>query len=396
MPRVLRIINRFNLGGPTYNAAYLSKYLNGDFKTLLVGGANDETEENSEYIVRSLGLRPLIIPEMKRSISPRNDMIAYAKIKEIIRRFKPDIVHTHASKAGALGRRAATVMEVPVVVHTFHGHVFDAYFNSVKSAFYRGIERNLADHTTKIVALSENQRDDLVKKYKICAREKIEIVPLGFDLDRFRVDMEIKRSAFRKEYLVDDDEIAVGIIGRVVPIKNHSFFLDAVKYVLENTDKKIRIFIIGDGEDRPLIEEKTAALGIPFINTHLADHIEKVTVTFTSWIKDIDVVMAGLDIIALTSLNEGTPVSLIEAQAANKPIVSTAVGGIKNVVIPGVTALLSPKGNLNQFSQNMLALVEKESMRKKMGNDGWDFVARKFHYTRLVNDMQNLYYSLLG
>ncbi len=133
MPRVLRIINRFNLGGPTYNASYLTKYLAPDFETYLLGGQKDESEENSEYIVRDLGLTPMILPEMRRTINPMKDLVAYSKIKAIIKEFKPDIVHTHASKAGALGRRAAFFSGVPIIIHTFHGHVFDSYFSGIKS-----------------------------------------------------------------------------------------------------------------------------------------------------------------------------------------------------------------------------------------------------------------------
>ena len=144
---VLRIINRFNLGGPTYNAAYLTKYLGDDYETLLVGGSQNETEANSEYIVKSLGIEPMIIAQMHRSINPVLDIEAYNKLKKIIREFRPHIVHTHASKAGALGRRAAFFMNVPVVVHTFHGHVFDSYFSKMQSSFYIRLERQLAKKT---------------------------------------------------------------------------------------------------------------------------------------------------------------------------------------------------------------------------------------------------------
>jgi len=394
MPKVLRIINRFNLGGPTYNAAYLSKYLAPEFETLLIGGEKDDTEENSEFIVRNLGLKPIIIPEMKRSLNIKYDYIAYQKIKEIIKKFKPDIIHTHASKAGALGRYAAINEKVPVIVHTFHGHVFDAYFNNFQATFYKRTERNLAKKSSKIIAISEKQKFDLTDKYKICGKDKVEVIPLGFDLSRFREHMDDKRKDFRQKYNIEEDEIAIGIIGRIVPIKNHTMFLYAIRNLQQSTSKKIRAFIVGDGEDRKKIEAKATELNIDF--TTNANITQKATLTFTSWIKEADWVNAGMDIIALTSLNEGTPVSLIEAQASNKPIVTTAVGGIEDVVLKNKTALLSNAQDFKTFDENLLSLVENNLLRKELSNDGWNFVKNKYHYTRLVEDMKQLYYKLLG
>lgn len=393
MPRVLRIINRFNLGGPTYNAAYLSKYLAPEFETLLVGGTIDETEASSEFIVDNLGLKPLIIPEMKRPFNLFADHKAYKRIEKIISEFKPDIVHTHASKAGALGRLAAHKMNVPVIVHTFHGHVFDAYFGRLSSFFYINVEKYLAKISSKIIALSENQKNDLCEKYKICPEEKIEVIPLGFDLSEFQENIEEKRNNFRKEYHIKINEIAIAIIGRIVPIKNHKLFLEALKYVTERTTVNIRVFIVGDGESMINVQNKAHKLGLSF--TENKNESQKHLITFTSWIKEVDVVIAGVDIIALSSLNEGTPVSLIEAQAGSKPIVSTKVGGIENIVIPGVTALLSPNNNTAAFAENLLKVIESENLRNEMSSKGWEFVGERFHFTRMVKDTRELYYNLL-
>lgn len=200
MPKVLRILNRFNLGGPTYNAAYLTKYLAPDFETLLVGGAIDEHEESSMHITDRLGLTPLIIPEMKREISPFNDYKAYQTIKKIIKDFKPDIVHTHASKSGLLGRMAASAMQVPVIIHTFHGHVFHSYFGKAKSEIYQKLERYAAQKSSAIIAISEKQKHELCNIYRICTPEKTHIIPLGFELDKFNTNKEEKRSLFRKRW----------------------------------------------------------------------------------------------------------------------------------------------------------------------------------------------------
>ncbi len=395
MPRVLRIINRFNLGGPTYNAAYLSRYMPPEFETLLVGGEKDDSEDSSEFIVKSLGLDPIIIPEMKREIDLKNDYEAYRKMVNIIKEFKPDIVHTHASKAGTIGRLAASNMNVPAIVHTFHGHVFHSYFGKMKTVMYKNIERNLARRSSTIIAISEKQKTELCLIHRICKPEKIKVIPLGFDLSRFNENMDEKRMRFRSRYHLEDDEIAIGIIGRIVPVKNHRLFLEAMKIVMQQSKKKLRFFIIGDGEDRLRVEGIAKDLELDFVDATLSNEIKPLT--FTSWIKEIDVACAGLDIIALTSLNEGTPVSLIEAQAANKPIVTTNVGGIENVVIDGVTALLShSKTDAKQFADRLLEATESDEKRQEMSRVGWDHVRNKFHYTRLVRDMTDLYYELLA
>lgn len=393
MPKVLRILNRFNLGGPTYNAALLSKYMAPEFETLLIGGEKDQTEETSLFIVKNLGLDPLILPKMKRAVSLTSDLQTYCKLKSIIKEFKPDIVHTHAAKAGFIGRIAAHNCKVPVIVHTFHGHVFHSYFNSTKTGIYKNLERYAAGLSDGIIAISEKQKFELAKIHNICSEEKIKVIPLGFDLLKFQQNSQEKRKSFRSTYNIEDDEVAIGIIGRLVPIKNHKLFLEALKKVLEKTSKKVRAFIVGDGEERTNLEKLANNLNIEF---SFGDLKKKAPLTFTSWIKDIDWVNAGVDIIALTSLNEGTPVSLIEAQAAGKPIVTTAVGGIEDVVINGETAFLSASGDPDGFAEKLLKLIEDKALRAKMGQAGPDFVNKKYQYSRLVHDMELYYNSLLS
>ncbi len=393
MKRILRIINRFNLGGPTYNAAYLTKYLSPDYETMLIGGIKNDDEDSSEYILNQLGIDSTVIPEMRRSINAFQDIAAYNKIKKIIKDFKPDIVHTHASKSGMLGRRAAFSMKVPVVVHTFHGHVFHSYFNSIKTQTFISLERRLAKKSSGIIAISDIQKEELSNTYNIAEPSKITVIPLGFDLLRFHENQEEKRKIFRTENHLENDEIAIGIVGRLVPIKNHSLFVEAIAKVKKSTGKKIRGFIIGDGECRTEIEDLAHNLNLvisPNGTTTL-----KPDIRFSSWMRKVDYAYAGLDIVALTSNNEGTPVSLIEAQASGKPIVSTNVGGISNIVIPGQTALLSETGDCATFYKNLETLVRKPDLRKKMSEKGWDFVRDKFHYSRLIEDTAKYYEKLL-
>lgn len=394
MPKVLRIINRFNLGGPTFNAALLTKYMEPKYETLLIGGKEQATEESSKFILDELGIEPHLIEEMQRDVGLKNDRAAYKKIKQIIKTFKPDIIHTHASKAGAIGRTAGIAYGKAKMVHTFHGHVFHSYFGKLKTNVYKNIERTLALKTDKIVAISNRQKLELSKKYRICSEDKIEVIPLGFDLNKFNNNQEQKRTDFRREYNIDQNEIAIGIIGRLVPIKNHKLFIKAINNIITRTDKSIRAFIVGDGSERESLKQYTKELGLDFLNGDFAPD-KKATIHFTSWIKDIDKVNAGMDIIALSSLNEGTPVSLIEAQASSKPIVSTKVGGVSNIVLQNETALLAKNDDLEDFSNQLLRLINDDELRSSMGHLGWEHVREKFHFTRLVNDMDNLYQKLL-
>jgi len=393
MPKVLRIINRLNLGGPTYNAANLTKYIDGDFETLLVSGMTDASEESSEFILQKMDLHPVYIKEMYRELNPLRDYKAYFRLREIIREFKPDIVHTHAAKAGAVGRLAAHHEGVPVIVHTFHGHVFHSYFGAIKTRMFLEIERFLGRRSHAIVTLSEIQKDELANQFKVAPQHKFEIIPLGFDLSRFTENKEEKRKAFRAQYNVSDDEIVISIVGRLVPIKNHPMFLKALKIVSEKSTKKIRAFIIGDGEERQNIEKLATDLGLKYNN---ADLKEKNILTFTSWIKDIDVSNAGSDMIVLTSFNEGTPVSLIEAQASGKPIVSTRVGGIANVVKEGETALLCESDDTDTLASHILTLVENDELRYAMSDKGTAYVMEHYSHVRLARDMAALYRRLLN
>lgn len=393
MPRVLRIFNRLVVGGPVLNVTYLTKYMAPDFETLLVVGEREDHEKSAEHLADELGIKFITVKGMGRSLNPAPDYFAYRELKKLIKNFKPDIVHTHAAKPGALGRLAAASSNVPVILHTFHGHVFHSYFNSLKTKFFINTERYLAKKTDAIIAISEQQKKELVNDFKIAPEEKFKVVPLGFDLDKFQVGQEEKRKKFRMEFNVADDEVAIGIIGRLVPVKNHYLFMKAIKHVLDNTNKKVKAFIIGDGETRSDLENIGRETGISFSTENDREHHSPLV--FTSWRGDVDVIDAGLDIVCLTSFNEGTPVSLIEAQAANKPIVSTRVGGIADIVKEGETALLADVHNNDVFCDHLLRLVQDDDLRKHLGGNSRQYVMQKFSYQRLVSDMSNLYYELL-
>lgn len=390
MPKVLRIINRLNLGGPTYNAAYLSKYIGDEFETLLVAGMKDESEASSEYIVDNLGLKPQYIENMYREINPIKDYPAYKDLVKIIKEFKPDIVHTHAAKAGAIGRLAAYNCGVPIVLHTFHGHVFHSYFSPLKTRVFLEIERYLATKSSKIIAISDIQKQELANEFKIAPADKFEVINLGFDLERFQVNNEEKRKVFRQQYGLKENDIAIGIIGRLVPIKNHDLFLEAFKKAKTATNKSIKAIIIGDGELREHLETKVDELALLKSNNSAKD----VDILFTSWITAIETALPGLDIVALSSLNEGTPVSLIEAQACNVPIVTTKVGGIEDIVLENETALLVENNNVNEFANQLIKLIENEQLRVDLAKKGFLHVQEKFSYQTLCSNMNALYTRL--
>ncbi|NLA24271.1 MAG: glycosyltransferase family 4 protein [Bacteroidales bacterium] len=252
----------------------------------------------------------------------------------------------------------------------------------------------MAKKSSALIALSETQLYELSQIHHIAHEDKFKIIPLGFDLERFQNAYSTKREVFRKEYNLDDDEIAIAIVGRLVPVKNHNLFLKAFAKAKQASQVKLRAFIVGDGELLNNFIQLAEQLGLSY--TTKENKSTKADICFTSWINDADYVFAGCDIVALSSLNEGTPVSLIEAQAAQKPIVTTKVGGIEDVVISEKTALLSPNNNIEAFADNLNLLANNKELRDEMSQAGYEFVKNKFHYTRLVQDMKNLYNELLS
>lgn len=394
MYKILRIHNRLIVGGPSHNVTLLTAYLSPEFETKLLVGKKDQAEKDATYIAQHLGIKPIEIVEMRRSILPFNDIVAYFKIKKIIRQYKPDIVHTHASKSGAIGRMAAKSCKVPLIVHTFHGNVFHSYFNGFLTSLIIRTERYLAKKADAIIAISDSQRNELIDVYKIAPPEKIFTIPLGFNLEKFSVDQDAKKEIFRNKYGFDNNDIVIGIIGRLVPVKNHEMFLEVAALVKAKSGHNIRFVIIGDGESRTLIEKKAAELNLSY--SYFITHPKvKTDILVTSWETEIDQALAGIDIIVLTSHNEGTPVSLIEAQAACKPVISTNVGGIEDIVQHGETGFITEAGDTASFTQHIQTLIEAPELREKMGKNGHENVIKRYSKQRLITDMKHLYLSFL-
>ncbi|MGN6398625.1 MAG: glycosyltransferase [Mucilaginibacter sp.] len=396
MPRILRILNRLNIGGPTYNVAYLSRFLDPCFQTSVLAGAKEPYEGNSDYILKDLGIHFEYVPCMNRSINPRKDIRAYRYIYNKIRNEKPDIVHTHAAKAGVLGRLAAhrSPGKKKIIIHTYHGNVFDGYFSPLKTKIFLVVERYLCGISDAIVAISEKQKHDLVSKYKIAPAGKVHVIKLGFDLQRFTEEQDIKRNSFRNSYGIAEDEVVIVITGRLTAIKNHSLFIESLTLLKQQgTKRKFKAFVVGDGELREAIIAMSKNSGFSFCAP--GDDNYDADIIFTSWRKDIDVINAGADIVALTSLNEGTPVSIIEAQASATAVICTDVGGVKDVVRDGQTGFVC-NGGAEIFAEKLLQLIENSELRNRLALNGRKSALENYSYNRLVKETEDLYRDLLS
>jgi len=383
--KVLRIIHRFSISGPPFHVALLTKYLGDNFETKLIGGVPDEGEADSFYVLEKYDVQATIIPELRRSVNFFSDIKAYFTIKRIIKEFKPDIVHTHASKAGALGRFAAYNSGAKIIVHTYHGHVFHSYFGKFKTSVYKFVERYLATKTTGIIAISESQKKELSDVFQICPKEKIKVIPLGLELDAFASITPEKRQFARERFGIQKEDVAIAIVGRLAPIKDHLFFLDVVDQLLNQSSCPLKIFIVGDGSEKRVIQARADEINEKFPNS----------IHLTSWIREMAFVYHALDLVCLSSKNEGTPVTLIEAQAAALPVVSTDVGGVQDVLINNVSGYVLPKNDLNGYVEKMLQLIHDPARRIQMGAEGQKHVLEKFHFQRLIQDMEHYYETLI-
>ncbi|NQT06429.1 MAG: glycosyltransferase family 4 protein [Candidatus Omnitrophica bacterium] len=377
--KVLRIIARLNVGGPATHVILLTSGLNKErFLSYLVTGTVADGEGDLTGQARQMGVDPLVISELSREIRIANDMRAFFKLYNLIRKIKPDIVHTHTAKAGVLGRAAAILNKVPITIHTFHGHIFHSYFGRAKTFIFITIEKILALFTSRIVVISNNQLNDVRDTYRIAPVEKCSVIPLGLNLRPY-LNGDVKDN-MRKQFSLRKETLLVGIVGRLEKVKNHRMFLEAARRVIsKDRDIDVRFLIVGDGTLRGELEAYAKELKID----------DKVF--FTGWAASPDLIYKDLDIVCLTSLNEGTPISLIEAMASSKPVVATGIGGVSDVVVNDDTGLLSPSGDVEGFSDKLLKLLRSPDMRIEMGKRGKAAVSERFSKERLFKDIEALY-----
>ena len=386
--RIVRIIARLNVGGPAIQAITLTQRLDArGYETRLVRGREGPDEGNMDYLAAELGVQPTLVPTMTREPGA-GDLRALWSLVQILRRDRPQIVHTHAAKAGTLGRLAALIAfprksKRPVLIHTFHGHSLTGYFSGRTSGFYRGVERVLAQRTDVLVAVSPEVRDDLVR-LGVAGADRFVVVPLGFDLSGFVQDSNrsARRAALRREWGVGDDEEVVTLVARLVPIKRVDRFLRVAHSLAERPGT--RFVIVGDGELRDQLRASPEARA-------LAERL-----VWAGFRRDVPDVYFASDVVVLTSDNEGTPVSLIEAQAAAVPVVGTDVGGVRSAVVSGDTGLVVSPDDESGLVDAIARILADGSFASALAGAGRQHVLRSFGVERLVEELDRLYRELLG
>ena len=371
-PVVARIITRLNVGGPARQALALSKHVPG-FRTTLIAGR--PTPSEGELTDPDVPVRyvPLVRP-----LRPVTDVAAFREVRRVLVAERPAIVHTHMAKAGALGRFAAlTIRPRPRTVHTFHGHVLDGYFPPMLERAFITAERGLARATDVLLAVSPRVRDSLLE-LGIGRFEQYRVVPLGIDLTPYLAP-PVRRGELRASLGLPPDAPLVGMVGRLVPIKDGATMIDAIARV-----PHAHLAVVGDGESRQELERVVEQRSLTR------------RVHFTGWRRDVAAVFADLDVVALSSRNEGTPVALIEALAAAKPVVATTVGGVADVVDDGVTGLLVPAGDAAALADALTRLLDDPDLRARFGASGRVRMCERFSLDRLVDEIGELYRSLDG
>jgi glycosyltransferase involved in cell wall biosynthesis len=377
--RIVRIIARLNVGGPAIHVTLLTEKLaSPHYQSTLICGTVGADEGDMAYYADAHGVQPVYVPELGRSIHPLRDLVTLWKVYRLIRRLKPDVVHTHTAKAGFVGRVAAWLAGVPVIVHTFHGHVLGSYFSPTVTRVFIGLERVTARMSDTVITLSEGLRRELADEYHITRRSHITVLPLGLDLAAFAAARR-KTGDFRRAYAIPGDAPLIGIVGRIVPVKNHDLFLQAAARLRQQIPNA-HFVIVGDGELRAAVEAQVDALGL------------REAVTFTGWLRDLAPVYADLDVNVISSLNEGTPVSVIESLAARCPVVATAVGGLPDLLDGGQLGRLVPSGDAEALA-NALADTLRDPPD---GAQAQALMLDRYGIDRLVSDLDSLYRALLA
>jgi glycosyltransferase involved in cell wall biosynthesis len=387
--KIVRVIARLNVGGPARHVVLLDRGLRArGHDTLLVHGSIDSGEASLEHLANASGLRTLKIPELGRSISPLSDVRAFLQLARTIFREAPDVVHTHTAKAGTLGRLAALAFNATrsrrrrcIIVHTFHGHVLSGYFGRAGNALVRLTERILGAASDRVIAISPRQQRELVDRFRVAPEARTAVVPLGLDLAAL-LAQGADAPSLRRELQIDADAIVIGYVGRFVPIKNIAAIVLAFAAASPH-ETNMWLLLAGDGPMRAEIESQAARCGV-------AERVR-----FLGWTEDLPALYATLDICALSSLNEGTPVAIIEAMAASRAVVSTAVGGVADVIDDGRTGLLVESGDVNALAAALRRLAANRTERLTLGAEARRDAARRFSSERLVDDIDRLYCEAL-
>jgi glycosyltransferase involved in cell wall biosynthesis len=382
--RVLRVIARLNVGGPALHVSYLTEGLGArGYATTLAAGSISEGEGSMASLAERRVGRIVSIPELQREISPVGDAVSVARLVALIRSVRPHVLHTHTAKAGTVGRVAARLAgqsRPPLVVHTFHGHTLRGYFGPAQEQVFRRIETGLARDTDALVAVSPEVRDELVE-LGVAPATRFAVVRLGIDLEERMAGAGDGRE-LRSSLGIGPDTFAVGWVGRMTAIKSAEDVLRTVRR-LRDRGVDAALVMIGDGPDRPALERLGRDLEIDGV-TH-----------FVGFQDDVGRWYHAFDALLLTSRNEGTPVSAIEALASGRPVVATAVGGVPDVVTDGTDGYLVEYGDTGAAADRLALLARDAALRARMGAAGRQRVLRRYRVPRLVEDVDRLYRSLL-
>jgi glycosyltransferase involved in cell wall biosynthesis len=381
--RVLRVIARMNIGGPAHHVSLLSGRLDpARYETLLLTGSVGVGEGSSEDLAQRYGATREIVPGLRPELSPLSDLRALVYLMRVIRRFQPDVIHTHTAKAGTLGRAAAilTPGRTPLVVHTYHGHVLTGYFGTRASWLYRQIERILATRSDCLVGVSDATVDDLVM-LGVAALEKFRTIAVGLELGPLLDVKESDGVQFREELGAGPDEMLATFVGRLVPIKRVDVLLNATA-IARSHGARLRLAIVGDGPLRGALEATASELGLGQ------------AVSFLGFRRDLPSIVAGTDLAVLSSDNEGTPVALIEAAAGGRAAIATDVGGVPEIVTRA-TGILVPAGDVRGFADALLNIEGDREALARMGAAARAHVRERFACERLVHEIDELYQSLL-
>jgi glycosyltransferase involved in cell wall biosynthesis len=380
--RVARVIARLNIGGPAQHTILLTAGLDRTrFATTLITGVVGPAEGDFLEAAQGRGVSPIVIPALGRSIRPARDLAVLLTLVRLFRRLRPDIVHTHTAKAGTLGRLAARFAGVPVTVHTFHGHVLDGYFPPAVTRFFVGVERALARRTDRLVTVSPRLRADLLAM-GIGRPEQVAVIPLGLDLERFR-RARPETPILRALLGLGTDGPLLGIVGRLVPIKDHATLFQALA-LLEPRDSPAHLVVVGDGEERVRLEALAGQLGL----SH--------RVHFLGWRSDLETILPELDMVICASKNEGTPVALIEAMAAGVPVLSTDVGGVADLVTHGETGWLVRAGDSPALAQAIQQLLGNAALRARLAAAGRPVALERHGVEGLIRRVEALYTDLIA
>jgi glycosyltransferase involved in cell wall biosynthesis len=391
----MRIITRLNIGGPAYQAIFLSQRLqDAEFQTSLLVGELAAGEGSMEPLARERGVAFRHMPGLGREISPKTDLVTVSRLYREMRRVRPDIVHTHLAKAGFAGRIAAALARIPVVVHTYHGHVFHGYFSKKKTELILRIERALARRTSRIIVLGEAQEKEILG-FGVGRPEQMVRIPLGLELEPF-LKAEQHRGVIRKELGIGAETQLAGIIARLVPIKAHEQFLEAAKQAAAR-HPEVQWLIVGDGERRQELEDLARSLGFSIVSHDKGDCHPSGTgpiVRFLGFRSDLAQLYADLDCVVLCSKNEGLPVTIIEALAAARPVVSTEVGSVRDLITPAVSGYLTPAGDASALAESISKLLAQREQAAEMGRRGREHVYPRLSIDRLEGDIRRLYREL--